>query len=129
MPTDYRNLVHALKSLYQGNYQNKTILPMAEDEWDTRPDWESYGIVSLDFEADAMVGDGKKLVSAYEGSVDLFSRAKDGAGWIRLINETLTKHCGASWRLNSHQYERENRIFHWEWVFEVEDCDAVRDEG
>ena len=65
-------------------------------------------------------GDNLKQITAYEGSVDLFSRSKDGAGWVDLIVQTLIDHCEGAWRLNSHQYERENGIFHWEWVFQVE---------
>ena len=38
---------------------------------------------------------------------------------VGLITDTLTEHCGASWSLNSHTYERETGLFHWEWTFEV----------
>ena len=117
MPTEYTQLVAALKALTQGN----RTLPMAENDWNTRPDSESYGIVALDFEADALYGDNVKVCTAYEGSVDLFSRKKDGDGWVPIIAQTLTEHCDGAWSLNSHQYERENGIFHWEWTFQVED--------
>ena len=117
MPTEYTQLVAALKALTQGN----RTLPMAENDWNTRPDSESYGIVALDFEADALHGDNVKVCTAYEGSVDLFSRKKDGDGWVPIIAQTLTEHCDGAWSLNSHQYERENGIFHWEWTFQVED--------
>ena len=121
MPQEYTNLVTALKSLTQGEKPGAVItLPMAENEWNTRPDANSYGIVALDFEADALHGDNVKQITAYEGSVDLFSRSKDGAGWVELIDATLTEYCEGAWSLNSHQYERENNIFHWEWVFQVE---------
>lgn len=121
MPQEYTNLVKALKSLTQGERPGTVItLPMAENEWNTRPDANSYGIVALDFEADALHGDNVKQITAYEGSVDLFSRSKDGAGWVELIAATLTEYCEGAWSLNSHQYERENNIFHWEWVFQVE---------
>ena len=43
-----------------------------------------------------------------------------GDGWPALIRKALTDHCEGCWNLNSFQYERENRIFHWEWVFQVE---------
>ena len=128
MPEEYTGLVTALKSLTQttpatteGDSGETVTLPMAEDEWNTRPDSESYGIVSLDFEPDALRGDDVKKSEAYSGSVDLFSLARSGAGWVRLITETLTEHCGACWSLNSHTYERETKLFHWEWTFEVED--------
>ena len=120
MPEEYTTLVTALKALTQGESPNAVTLPMAENDWNTRPDADSYGIVSLDFEADALHGDDMNCVTAYEGSMDLFSRKKDGDGWIPLIMQTLTKHCGGCWYLNSHQYERENGIFHWEWAFQVE---------
>ena len=113
---EYEMLVEALKSLTQGT----AVLPMAEDEWYTRPDTVSYGVVSLDFEASAMQADDEKQARAYEGSTDLFSLVKGGAGWVELIEETLTEHCGPSWSLNSHTYERETGLFHWEWVFQVE---------
>ena len=121
MSSIYESLVTALKSLTQGTSPDPVVtLPMAENEWNTRPDTVSYGIVSLDFEADRIEGDDLKLDVSYEGSVDLFSLVKDGAGWVSMITATLTTYCGPCWSLNSHTYERETGLFHWEWTFEVE---------
>ena len=53
MPEEYISLVEDLKSLQQEG----TELPVAEDEWYTRPDTVSYGIVSLDFEVGQSIGD------------------------------------------------------------------------
>ena len=90
MPDEYTNLVNALKALTQGEAPDPVVtLPMAENEWNTRPDSVSYGIVSLDFEADALRGDDGKRTTSYEGSVDLFSLEKEGAGWVQLITDTL----------------------------------------
>ena len=120
--SQFDNLVSALKALSQGTEPDPVVtLPMAENEWNTRPDTVSYGIVSLDFEADAMRGDDAKLDTAWEGSVDLFSLVKNGAGWVELITGTLESYCGPCWSLNSHTFERETGLFHWEWTFEV--CD------
>lgn len=121
MPEKYSALVQDLMTLTQGEAPNTVTLPMAEDEWYTRPDTVSYGTVQMDFEADALDGNDVKYDRAWEGSVDLFSLAKGGAGWIRLIENTLTEHCGACWSLNSHTYERETSLFHWEWVFQLEE--------
>ena len=121
MPTEYTQLVAALKALTQGEAPDTKTLLMAENEWNTRPDADSYGIVALDFEADALHGNNIKCATAYEGSVDLFSRKKDGDGWVALICGALTEHCDGCWSLNSHQYERETGLFHWEWYFQVED--------
>ena len=120
MPEEYTSLVTALKALYQGEGKNKVTLPMAEDEWTTRPETVSYGIVALEFEVDALYGDNVKKCTSYEGSVDLYSLNRDGAGWVPLITATLTEHCESAWSLNHHTYERETGLFHWEWVFQVE---------
>ena len=121
MPEEYTALVNALKALTQGTAPDPvTTLPMAENEWNTRPDTESYGIVALEFETDALHGDDLKQITAYEGSVDLYSHRKDGAGWIPLIKGTLTEKCDGAWHMNNHTYERETGLFHWEWVFQIE---------
>ena len=125
MPEEYERLVEALKALEQAEDQSAAEpvmvrLPMAEDEWYTRPDTVSYGTVRLDFEADALHGDNVKQATAYEGSVDLYSMVRSGAGWVELITAALGEHCGPCWSLNHHTYERETGLFHWEWAFQVE---------
>ena len=124
----YAALVTALKSLEQtvgqaaeGEDPEMVTLPMAEDGWNTRPDTVSYGIVRLDFESGALRGDDIKLDTAYEGSVDLYSLERSGAGWVEEICKTLTAYCDGAWSLNHHTYERETSLFHWEWVFQVEE--------
>lgn len=121
MPEEYTALVTALKALTQGESPAQVVtLPMAEDEWDTRPDTVSYGIVSLDYEVDALRGDNRKVATAYEGAVQLYSLQRDGAGWVELITGTLTEHCESCWSLNYHTYERDTGLFHWDWTFQVE---------
>jgi len=121
MPEEYTNLVTALKTLTQGESPDPVVkLPMAEDDWNTRPDTVSYGTVRLDFEVDALRGDNLKVATAYEGSVDLYSLNRDGAGWVPLICGALTEHCESCWSLNYHTYERDTGLFHWEWAFQVE---------
>ena len=121
MPEEYTSLVTALKALTQGETPDPVItLPMAEDEWNTRPDAASYGTVTLDFEADTLTGDDVKTATAYQGTVNLYSTDRSGAGWVELITRTLTDQCDACWSLNYHTYERETRLFRWEWVYEVE---------
>lgn len=124
MPDEYLTLVTALKNLtqvedLQAENPTTVILPMAEGGWNTRPDVVSYGVVNLDFEVPSLDADGVKTDRGYEGSVDLFSLARSGAGWVDLITGTLTQYCGASWSLNSHTYETETSLFHWEWTFQV----------
>lgn len=125
MCDEYAALVYALKTLEQPEDEaaedpEMVQLPMAEDEWYTRPETVSYGTVRLDFEADSLTGDDRKHDIAYEGSVDLYSLVRGGAGWVQMIQETLTEHCGAHWYLNLHTYERDTGLYHWEWAFQVE---------
>ena len=120
MCAEYTSLVTAMKALTQGATPNTVTLPVAANAWTTRPDAESWGVIALEFEADALHGDNVKVATAYEGSVDLYSRKKDGAGWVPLITGCLTDNCDGAWSLNSHQYERETGLFHWEWTFQVE---------
>lgn len=125
MPEEYTSLVTALKNLQQvedltANPPVMVTLPMGEDEWDTRPDVVSYGTVRLDFEVDNLTGDDLKQSTSYEGSIDLYSMVRSGAGWVELITQTLKDHCKAAWSLNNHMYERDTDLFHWEWVFQVE---------
>lgn len=116
MPDEYTALAEAMKALAQDDH----VLPVAEDGWNTRPDAESYGIIALEFEPDSLDGDDGKRVRAYEGSADLYSRSKTGAGWIPLIEGLLAERTGSCWRLNHHAHERETGLYHWEWVFQVE---------
>lgn len=122
MPEEYLDLAEALKSMTQEETPGESVtLPVAEKEWYTRPDTVSYGVVSLDFEADQLYADDRKMIRSWEGSFDLFSMVKSGAGWVEKVVETLEAHCGGCWSLNSHVYERETGLFHWEWTFEVSD--------
>jgi len=110
MPSEYEALVAALKL---------TSIPFAEYAWKKRPEG-AYGVVSLDFEAGTMNGDGEKLDRAYEGSVDLFyPKLTDRGDLIEEVEETLTEILGNSWELNSTQYEENTGLFHVEWAFEV----------
>lgn len=118
--TRYEKLVNALMNLTK----NGEKLPMREDEWRTRPEADSCGTVGLDFEAGQLNADDVKEDAAYEGSVDFFSRSRNGNGWRPLIEDTLTEHCGACWGLNSRQYERETGLVHWEYVFQITDEEA-----
>ena len=125
--TEYTALVEDMKALEQPldpltteTDPEMVLLPMAEDEWDTRPDTVSYGIVRYDFEADALGGDDIKVATAYEGSADLYSLVRSGAGWVPLITQTLTKHCGGCWSLAYHGYEQATGYYHWQWAFQFE---------
>ena len=111
MPTAYTAMVAALKGL---------TIPFAENGWTSRPKVNTYGVVKADFEADALRGDQGKLITSYEGSIDLFSYDRDGDGQVAEIVKILTEYCEGAWSLNSHTWEQSTRLFHWEWTFEVD---------
>ena len=112
MPSEYEALVAALKLL---------SIPFQEYGWQARPEG-AHGVIRLDFEAGQLNGDGEKLERSWEGSVDVFyPKLTDRTDIIDAVEEVLGEICGASWSLNSTQYEQETGLFHVEWVFEVLD--------
>lgn len=112
MPEEYEALVEALKN---------TGIPFAEYGWSTSPAGE-YGVVNLEFEADALNGDGKKQMRAWEGSIDVFFTAMSRRDALRkAVEDALEEVCGASWRAESFQHESATGLFHDEWVFQVEE--------
>ena len=112
MPTEYENLVAALKL---------TDIPFAENAWRNRPEG-IYGVVSLDFAAGSLNGDGAKQDRSWSASVDVFFPAlKDREDLIGTIEEILNEICGSAWEMNSSQYENTTGLFHIEWTCEVMD--------
>lgn len=106
----YSELVADLKALSQVEF--------TEHEWSTRPAG-NHGTVQLDFAAEQDSGDGVHQDTAYQGSVDLYTR---GPGWgiASMVEHVLEQHCGASWHLNQKTYESATRLMHREYVFEIE---------
>ena len=118
MPSEYEALVAALKL---------TSTPVAEYGWKTRPEG-AYYVVQLDFEANEMNADGEKQDRSWEGSLDLFyPKLTDRNDLIDATEEILTEIFGASWYLNSTQYETGTGLFHVEWVFDALDTPADPD--
>ena len=112
MPTEYEALVEKLK---------KTDIPFVEYEWKNRPD-STYGVVSLDFEDGSEEGDGEKIDRTWQASVDVFlSRLSERESVQSTIEGVLREVCGSGWWLNSIQYETNTRLFHYEWVCELQD--------
>ena len=118
MPSEYEALVAALKL---------TSTPVAEYGWKTRPEG-AYYVVQLDFEAGEMNADGEKQDRSWEGSLDLFyPKLTDRDDLIDATEEILAEIFGASWYLNSTQYETGTGLFHVEWVFDALDTPADPD--
>ena len=122
MLNQFNALVAAMKALTKAATTSEQAekLPVAENEWNTRPDADSYGEIMYDFELESLDGDNLKQDRAYEGSMDLYSRKKDGDGWIPLIEKVLSEHCESCWKMDYHTKERETDLFRWEWVFQIE---------
>jgi len=112
VPSEYEALVAALKL---------TDIPFMEYGWKTRPEG-AYGVVSLDFEAGHLDGDGAKQDRAWEASVDVFyPKLTDRNDIIEAVEEILAEICGSSWEMNSQQFEHDTGLFHVEWVCQVVD--------
>lgn len=111
MSEEYNQLLEALTNC---------SVPFAENGWATRPE-SDYGVVQLDFEADSLVGDNRKVARSWQGSVDLFFHKKtDRAGLIAEVEGILEDTFESAWYMNTSTYETETGLFHIEWVFETE---------
>lgn len=120
MPSEYEELVAALKLL---------SVPFAEYGWKNRPEG-AYGVVQLEMEAGNLNGGDLKQDRAWEGSVDLFyPKLSDRSELIEEVEETLEAVCGASWYMNSMQYENSTGLFHAEWVFQCQDVRTEESDG
>lgn len=93
-------------------------IPFAEYAWNNAPHTGSYGVISLDTEADAVWSDNRQQEQAVQGTVDLFCHGTN-LDDMRLVQRVLND-SGVSWGLNSVQHEREKHLVHYEWVFELE---------
>ena len=112
MPSEYEALVAALKL---------TSTPVAEYGWKTRPEG-AYYVVALESETGRFNADGERLDRSWEGSLDLFyPKLTDRDDLIEATEEILAETFGASWYMNSTQYETGTGLFHVEWVFEAID--------
>ena len=119
MPSEYETLVEELK---------KTEIPFVEYEWKNRPD-STYGVVSLDFEDGSEEGDGEKIDRTWQASVDVFlSRLSERKTEAETVERVLREVCGSGWWLNSIQYETNTRLFHYEWVCELQDNPEAGDD-
>lgn len=116
MPEQYDAFSEALT-----DWAESVGIPAAENAWTTRPDAPSYIVYALEFEPGADTGDNEKQGRAWEGSVDLFSRMKNGDGIPASIEGLLDDHFECGWRMNHFAWEPETGLFHWEWVFDTEE--------
>lgn len=78
---------------------------------------DKYIVWAEDGQADAIWADGKMQEQSITGTVDYFTRAEFDSN-IAKIQKALND-SGASWRLNSIQYEDDTRYQHYEWVWEI----------
>lgn len=106
----YEDLVLALQAI-QG-------LPVAENEWATRPTG-NHATVQLDFAAETDNGSDHHQDQAYQGSVDLYTQ---GQAWqvAAQVETALESVCEGAWHLNSVQYDSSVKMLHREYVFEIE---------
>lgn len=77
-----------------------------------------YIVWAEDGQADSQWADGKMVEQTLTGTVDLFTKNLRGEPLFREIQNALNGVC--SWRLNSIQYEPDNKILHYEWAWEVD---------
>ena len=98
-----------------------TGIPLAEGDWTNAPQTGNYAVIALDLEGETLWGDGHQRQQAIQGTVNLFCRTRDRADFYRI--QRALDATGISWKLNRIQTENQRRMFHYEWVFELEDTE------
>ena len=93
-------------------------IPLAEYGWNNAPQVGNYAVIALDSEAASISGDNRKTDYATQGTIDLFCRSTDATD--RLAMQDIFNSLGIAWEWNSTQFEREKKIVHYEFVFELE---------
>ena len=96
-----------------------TGIPLAEGDWNIAPQTGSYAAVALDLEGETLWGNDSQRQQAIQGTVNLFCRTPDRTDFNTM--QRALKATGISWRLNSIQREVSRKLYHYEWVFELED--------
>ncbi len=96
---------------------------MPEPESRERPYivWAEYGA------GDTVFGSGRKRAGSVAGTVDLFTRNRDGEPLVKAVQEALDGVC--AWRLLSVQYEEDTGLLHYEWGWEIEDGEIRNQNG
>lgn len=76
---------------------------------------DNYGVIAIDGQNALRAGDAlAEKVS--EGTIDWFTR--NPASAMPAEVESLLDNFGASWYLNSIQYEQDTGLLHYEWVWQ-----------
>ena len=108
--TEFEKLAGCLKA---------TRLPFAEDGWDEKPA-PPYGVYAIDGGAGSVWAGDRRREHASQGTVDLFTPLGRGRVKRSVIEDALDL-AGVSYWFSSQQYERDTRLMHYEWIFEVDD--------
>ena len=83
--------------------------------WSSAPTDGEYGVISADGQ-NALRAGGALAEKVQEGTIDWFTRDPDSA--MPASIEYLLNVLGASWYLNSVQYESDTGLLHYEWVWQ-----------
>ena len=77
-----------------------------------------YIVWAEDGQSDALHGDGIMIGQVLEGTIDLFSKVEYDPLFTSI--QTALNNAGIPFGLNSIQYEQDTKLFHYEWVWNIE---------
>ena len=92
----------------------KTLGAFADYAWSHAPA-DNYGVIAIDGQNALRAGD-ITAEKVPEGTIDWFTRSP--ASTVPGEVESLLDRLGASWYLNSVQYEDDTGLIHYEWVWQ-----------
>ena len=77
-----------------------------------------YAVWAEDGEPDSFAGDGLKHEQAISGTLDFYTLTEFDP-LVDELQDVLAAQFGASWSLNSVQYEDETKLIHYSWDWEA----------
>lgn len=86
-----------------------------------------YIVWAEDGAGDTVFANDRLQNQAITGTVDLFTRDRDGDPLMEAIPQALDGVC--AWRLNSIQYEDDTKLLHAEWAWEVPNGETEQSQG
>lgn len=78
---------------------------------------DQYIVWAEDLEGESLHANNKKEIQVIQGTIDYFTKKEFDSNVEKI--QTVLRDAKISFSLNSVQYEEEEGIIHYEWIFEV----------
>lgn len=106
-----------MKSLEALKNALESILPGSVSRYEAHKQEAPYIVLAEDTQADSVWSDDGMTEQAIEGTIDLYTKDENDPLCLKIQLALNSIKC--SYRYNSTQYERDTKLIHHEWVWEI----------